>query len=73
MSSSTKPVTDVLEAMKALDDDQLGFLFDVLDAGMHDEWDCTLPNGLGMFGPAEIRIAVKTAAIFANTAESEDK
>lgn len=30
-----------------------------LNHGMHEEWDCTLAQGLEMFGNEELRIAAK--------------
>lgn len=62
--------TQILEAIVALDDDEFSVLLNALSLGMWDEWDCDLPTGLTMFGVAEIRIAVKTAAIFAATHEN---
>jgi hypothetical protein len=57
------PVTDILNAIVALGDDEIDFLFQMLDSGMWDEWDCSLTGGIEMgFGSAEIRLAAKSGA-----------
>jgi hypothetical protein len=59
----SKPVAAILEDIQALSDDELGFLFQMLDSGMWDEWDVSLVGGLSIgFGPAEIRLAAKSGA-----------
>jgi hypothetical protein len=64
--------TEILEAIVALSDDEFTQLLAALNAGMWDEWDCALPTGLEMFGVDEIRIAVRTAAIFSKTHDNAD-
>ena len=54
-------VSEVLAKLVALTDDELDMFFGALDHGMHDEWDCTLATALDQFGPAEWRIAIKSA------------
>jgi hypothetical protein len=67
----SKAVSAVLEDIQALDDDEIDLLFGVMDAAMHDEWDCSLHNGIEMFGVAEMRVMFRTAAIMANAAETD--
>lgn len=66
----TKAVSAILEDMQALSDDELGLLFWSLSEGMWDEWDCSLSQGLEMFGEVEMRIAVKSAAYAARAIEN---
>lgn len=57
------PVVTILNEIAALDDDGIDFLFQMLDSGMWDEWDCSLVGGIDMgFGSAEIRLAAKSGA-----------
>lgn len=56
--------TQILEEIAELNDEQFNILLNALSMGMWDEWDCDLPTGLTMFGVDEIRVAVRTAAIF---------
>jgi hypothetical protein len=65
-----RKVSDILTDMAALGEDDLGLLFWSLDQGMHDEWDCTLANGLEMFGETEMKIVVKSAVYAAKAVES---
>lgn len=65
-----KAVSAILEDIQALSDDETDFLLSALDHGMWDEWDISLVGGLSTgFGPAEFRIAAKSAAIFAKYIE----
>jgi hypothetical protein len=61
--STDSPVVKILNEIAALDDDGIDFLFQMLDSGMWDEWDCSLIGGIEMgMGSAEIRIAAKSGA-----------
>jgi len=54
-------VASILDAIVALSDDEIDFLFSMLDSGMWDEWDCSLIGGIEMgMGAAEIRLAAKS-------------
>jgi hypothetical protein len=67
-------VIDILDAIVALDDDGIDFLFQMLDHGMWDEWDTSLVGGLSIgFGPAEMRIAVRSSASFAKHIDKHTK
>jgi hypothetical protein len=60
------PVVAILEDIQALSDDEINFLFHMLDSGMWDEWDCSLVGGIEVgMGPVEIRLAAKSGAIAA--------
>lgn len=58
-------VSEILKAITELDDNQLDLLGVALGHGMFDEWDCSLELAIDQFGPAEWRVAAKTAAGFA--------
>jgi hypothetical protein len=64
--------TQILEEIAELDEAQFHVLLNALSMGMWDEWDCDLPTGLTMFGVDEIRIAVRTASIFAASHDKAD-
>lgn len=59
-----KRVSEILDAISELDEANFNLLLEALDYGMHDEWDCGLPDGLAMFGYEEIKMAVKAAKLF---------
>jgi hypothetical protein len=59
------PVVTILNAIVALSDDDMGFLLQMLDSGMWDEWDVSLDGGITMFGAVEIKLAAKSGAITA--------
>ena len=59
------PVVTILNAIVALSDDDMGFLLQMLDSGMWDEWDVSLDGGIAMFGAVEIKLAAKSGAITA--------
>lgn len=63
---------EILTKLAELDEEDFELLLEALDHGMHDEWDCTLPHGLEMFGVEEIRLAVKSAAIFVRSLDNAD-
>jgi hypothetical protein len=70
----SKKVSDILDDMAALSDDDTELLLSALDHGMWDEWDTSLVGGLSIgFGPVEVRVAVKSAASFVKYLESKDK
>jgi hypothetical protein len=66
-------VSQILEKIAQLDDNEIDLLLQSLNWGMHNEWDCGLDNWVATgFGPAEFRIAVKESVYFAS-AHEEDK
>lgn len=60
-------ISDLLQQIAQLDDDELNLLLSSLDIGMQSEWDCVLSDGLALFGVAEFRVAAKNAISFAAT------
>ena len=70
ISAPTRKVSDILEDMAALSEDDLGLLFWSIDQGMWDEWDTSLEGGLAMFGETEMKIAVKSAVYAAKAVEN---
>jgi hypothetical protein len=63
-------VSEILEAMAALSEDDLGLLFHSLSMGVWDEWDCDLPTALKNFGETEMMVAVKSAVYAAKAVEN---
>lgn len=62
----SKAVSAILEDIQALSDEEIDFLFAMLNAGMWDEWDTSFVGGIEIgLGAPEIRIAVRAAAISA--------
>lgn len=68
MGKTARILTEIAE----LDETDFNLLLVALDNGMHDEWDCGLPQGLEMFGVEEIRLAVRAGAVFAASAHKAD-
>jgi hypothetical protein len=63
---ASKAVSAILEDIQALSDEEIDFLFAMLNSGMWDEWDCSLVGGIEIgLGAPEIRVAVRAAAIAA--------
>ena len=68
-----KSVSAVLEDIMALSDDDLGLLFWSISEGMWEEWDCSLAQGIEMFGEVEMRVAIKSAVYAAKAIEQGAK
>lgn len=70
-SGLPKAVSAILEDLEKLSDDDLGLFFWSISEGMWDEWDCSLTQGLEIFGEAEMRVAIRSAIYAAKAIEKE--
>lgn len=66
-----KAVSAILEDLVALTDDDLGLFFWSISEGMWDEWDCSLAQGIEIFGEVEMRVAIKSAVYAAKAIEND--
>lgn len=56
----------VLHQLADLSDNEVAVFLHALEHGMRDEWDCGLSSFFEIFGEGEFKIAVKTAAGWAD-------